>query len=332
MFLGPNRRRLAVTLAVASVFSFAPARAAGPGTSAATFLSLGYGARPLGMGEAFVATADDVSAVHYNPAGLALPASGVLGMQPRRYEALFSQAIHIQDISLSQVGFVRRPFGFSLINLRVGDIERRTEETPESEGNFGASDTAIGLSYGRELGGLALGGTVKYIGQSIGGQGASSYAVDLGALKRLPGTPLSFGLGIANLGKPIRFIEQADPLPRTIRAGVTYGLTPKFPHAISLQFDLPRDAGPVIRLGAEYLGFGPFSLRAGYRTYSRRQRDVALGKALGSSASGLSEFTGMFLGLGFRSRLGTLDYSLLPYGELGNSHRLSLSVRFGQSP
>ena len=36
----------------------------------AGFFDLGVGARPLGMGHAFVAVADDVNAVYYNPAGL----------------------------------------------------------------------------------------------------------------------------------------------------------------------------------------------------------------------------------------------------------------------
>ncbi len=59
--------------------SVVPARASGPGTSAATFLELGFGARPLGLGEAYVAVADDVSALHYNPAGLAYAPSLSLG-------------------------------------------------------------------------------------------------------------------------------------------------------------------------------------------------------------------------------------------------------------
>ena len=40
-------------------------------SSAAQFLNLGFGARALGMGEAYTAVADDISCVYYNPAGLA---------------------------------------------------------------------------------------------------------------------------------------------------------------------------------------------------------------------------------------------------------------------
>src|SRR5512140_3342709 len=41
------------------------------GTTAAPFLTIGQGARALGMGSAFVAVADDPSAMYWNPAGIA---------------------------------------------------------------------------------------------------------------------------------------------------------------------------------------------------------------------------------------------------------------------
>ncbi len=309
--------------------SVVPARASGPGTSAATFLELGFGARPLGLGEAYVAVADDVSALHYNPAGLAYAPSLSLGPEARPYELLFSHSVHIQDIALSQFGMVRRPFGISVVSLRVPDIERRTSETALPEGKFGASDLAVGLSYGVKVADIGVGGTLKFIRQTIGSDSASAYAVDIGGLHRFEGTPLSIGLGVANLGTKVRFVEQEAPLPLAVRAGVAFGMTRRMPHALSLQVDVPRDSAPVIRLGMEYLAFGPFALRLGYRTFSGEQRGAVLGKALGSEASGLSEFYGMFIGVGFRSKLGNMDYSILPYGELGQAHRLSLSLRFG---
>jgi hypothetical protein len=305
--------------------------AAGPGTSAAAFLNLGFGARPLALGESYVAVADDVSAVHYNPAGLAF-GPGLSSLQaPRRYEMLASHALHIQDIRLSQFGFLARPWGFSVTHLTLDGIERRTTETAEPEGQFGASDLLLGVSYGKRLTDLGLGVGVsgKYIKQSIGEFSASAYALDLGALYRLQAAPVSLGASVVNLGTKVRFVEQAYPLPLTLRLGAAYGMTAKFPHALTLQLDLPRDNAPNVRLGLEYLGFGPFALRAGYRTTSAAQRSAALGKALGSSAPGLAEFYGMFMGAGFRSKYGNMDYTLLPYGELGNAHRFSFTVRFG---
>ncbi|MFH1725134.1 MAG: PorV/PorQ family protein [Elusimicrobiota bacterium] len=301
---------------------------AGPGTSAATFLKLGFGARPLALGEAFVAMADDVSAVHYNPAGLAVPPAL---HAPGGYELLASHAMHIQDIRLSQMGLLRRPFGFAATHLSLGGIERRTYESAQPEGTFGASDLAMSVSYGRKLGFVGLGATGKFIRQTIGEYSATAYAADFGALRRFKRWPVSVGASLVNLGTKVRFIGQGFPLPLTFRMGATVGMTKRFPHALSLELDFPRDNAPVLRLGVEYLGFGPFALRAGYRTMSGGQREAALGRALGSEAPGLSEFYGMFLGSGFRSKFGSFDYTLLPYGELGNAHRFSLSVRFGKS-
>ncbi len=306
--------------------------AAGPGTSAATFLKLGFGARALGLGEAYVSVADDAAALHYNPAGLAYGPSAASRQSPRLMEMMISHSVHIQEIRLSQMGLIKRPWGVSITHLGLGGIERRTSETAEPEGEFGASDLMMGFSYARKINGVGVGGTVKIIRQTIGEYSASAYAVDFGTLYRMKSYPISLGLGVTNLGTKVTFIERGFALPLIARVGATYGLTPRFPHALSMQIDLPRDGGPVLRLGMEYLGFGPFALRAGYRTSGVNQRRAALGRALGIDGPGLSEFYGMFMGVGFRSKMGSMDYALLPFGELGNTHRFSFTLRFGTPP
>jgi hypothetical protein len=323
---GP-RRRWASILFFVFLAAGLPARASGPGTSAATFLDLGFGARPLGMAEAYAAISDDVSALHYNPAGLALP-------QPASpegsgaYEALFTHTLYVQGIALDQLGLVRRPWGVSVTSLRVGGIEGRVNES-DAASNFDASDLALTGSYGRRFAALDLGATVKVIHETIGTASANGLAGDVGALHRFESAPVSVGVALANFGTKLRFIDESFPLPLVLRAAATYGQTKDFPHALSVQLDVPRDGDPVLRLGGEYRGFGPFSLRAGYRTASSNQRSAVLGRTLGSTASGFSEFYGLFLGMGLQTKLGSLDYSVVPYGELGLAHRMSLGLRFG---
>ncbi|MBI5201174.1 MAG: PorV/PorQ family protein [Elusimicrobia bacterium] len=321
-------RTASLLLAAALFFARAHAYGAGPGTSAASFLNLGFGARVTGLGEAVMGIADDVSTVYYNPAGLAFNAPVLSDNRP--YEAVVAHSLYLQDIRVTQFGLLKRPYAVHLTQVGVKGIERRTSETAAPEGTFGASDLSLSVSHGRKFGGFGLGVTGRLIRQQIGERSASAYAMDLGFLHRFESRPFSVGLGIMNLGTSVKFVEEAYPLPTVLRAGVTYGLTKRFPHALNAQLDMPRDGAPVMRLSFEYLGFGPFTLRAGYRTQSSAQKEAAVGKALGSAASGLSEFYGMFMGVGFRSKLGGLDYSITPYGELGSAHRFSISMRFGK--
>src|SRR6185437_12221378 len=77
---------------VAAVFGSACAWASGPGTTAADILNIGVGARAIGMGEAYVAQADDASSMYWNPAGLAL-------MEERQASFMYSQMV--QDLTYS---------------------------------------------------------------------------------------------------------------------------------------------------------------------------------------------------------------------------------------
>ena len=273
--------------AIAALLSL-PAYSAGPGTSAATFLNLGFGARPLALGESFVAVADDAAALHYNPAGLGFGPGLASRQSPRRYEMLASHALHIQDIRLSCSS---RALGLQRHAPRLGRHQAHRENRrpralrrlrPDGRGQLPEAPDGPGAGLGRHD---------RYIKQSIGERSASAYAVDLGALYRLRSAPVSLGASLVNLGTQVRFVEQGYPLPLTFRLGAAYGMTAKFPHALTAQIDLPRDNSPNLRLGLEYLGFGPFALRAGYRNLAAQRR--RLGKALGS-ARRLAEFYSMF--------------------------------------
>lgn len=290
---------------------------------------MGFGARPIGFGEAFVPVANDVSALYYNPAGLSYPGISDEKSSAGAYQILASQALLTQGVSMTQVGLVNRPFGVSLTHLSLGGIEQRTTETAAPEATVGASGLALGVSYGRKVSGVGVGVTGKFIRETIANYSASAFALDLGALYRFENRPISLGLDVANMGTPIRYIDQSYPLPMIVRLGAAYGLTRDFPHALVLQLDKPYGEGVNARLGFEYRGFGPIALRAGYRTYSGQQRSAALGKSLGTTASGLADFYGMTLGAGLRTPYGDLDYALVPGGELGTAHRMSYSFNFG---
>ncbi len=126
------------------------------GTTAATFLKIGVGARPSGMGEAFLAVADDVNAVYWNPAGLAFL---------KRQEVTAMHSEWFQDIRYDFAAYARPlqnyTLGGSLTGLFIKkELERRSggagENDPfnpitNAEGTFGAYDLNVSFSYARKL-------------------------------------------------------------------------------------------------------------------------------------------------------------------------------------
>jgi hypothetical protein len=240
-----------------------------------------------------------------------------------------AQSLLVQSIDMTQLGFVKRPYGVSLTYLSLGSIEERTTETATPDSTGGASDLDLSASYARKFGGVAVGVTGKYIREAILNYSASAFGLDVGALHRFESRPVSVGAALTNVGTDIRFLSQSYPLPTTLSFGAAYGMSKDFPSALVLQIDLPNNASPDVRLGLEYRGFGPFALRAGYRTFSGDQRTAALGSTLGSTASGITSFYGMSLGAGVRTPFGDVDFAMVPYGELGSAYRMSYSYKFG---
>src|SRR3990170_1549467 len=69
------------------------------GTFDGQFLKLAVGARAAGMGGAFVAVADDASALFWNAAGIAR-------IDPDKSEFSFNHAIWPADLQFTQAGYV----------------------------------------------------------------------------------------------------------------------------------------------------------------------------------------------------------------------------------
>jgi len=93
------------------------------GTTSAQFLKIGVGARAVGLGESFVAVANDPSAVYWNPAGLA---------SLQRQELAISHVGWPGDINYEHVTWVlpSRRFGGSFA-LQFGLLSTELHETSE---------------------------------------------------------------------------------------------------------------------------------------------------------------------------------------------------------
>lgn len=317
---GRNRLRWVLCLLISELCVLSPelgptqAWASGKsnvGTSGAAFLKIGPGARPAGMGDAFTAVADDLHSVYWNPAGLSrLQHPEIVGMHMQYFENIG------YEFASFGVPTSHGTWAVSIANLHTDNLERRTEDTDASLGEFSASDTAYWLSYGQSITSrFSLGGSMKYIRQTLDSVDASAYAVDGGVLYLSDWHDVRLGASVQNLGSKVKFVNESDPLPRTYRLGASAPLLERR-MLVSTDLILPRDHAIGAAVGTEYKGriseqMG-YAMRAGYRTDS----DV-------------SGFKGFAIGSGLSLGRGRLDFAWVPFGDLGNAYRFALHVKFG---
>ena len=176
----------ALLLALASLPAAGPAQTAQAqsrvGTTAATFLTLGSGARGASLGNAYTAIATGPDALFWNPGGAARPYRGVhrtgLFFTNNQWVAGIDYNAAAVIVPVTSSGVV----GLSLASVDYGDMKVTTISQPEGTGEtFSANDLSVGLSYAMPLtNSFYFGGTTKYVRQSIRDMAASTIAVDVG--------------------------------------------------------------------------------------------------------------------------------------------------------
>ena len=114
------------------------------GTSSAVFLGIDIGARASAMGGAFVAVANDLTAIYWNPAGIARLESPQLALIHTQWIVDTKFDWGAMSIPLGRFGTI----GLNVTSLSHDDMEIRTIEQPEGTGEFfGAGDLSVGLTY-----------------------------------------------------------------------------------------------------------------------------------------------------------------------------------------
>jgi len=190
-----------ITIALFTIFSFQAVAQ----KYSNEFLNIGISARAQGMGNAFVASVDDVTSAYWNPAGLATfaPEQGLqLGAMHAEWFAGVGKFDYLgATIPLASPN---RRVALSMIRFGVDGIPN-TLSLYEEDGTvnydnvteFSAADYAFLTSYAQKLdvgfGDLYVGGNVKVVRRIIGTFANSwGFGLDLGAqLKR---DKLSIGL------------------------------------------------------------------------------------------------------------------------------------------
>ena len=305
-------RNIALVLALAA----SPAAAlnivtGGVGTSGADFMTIGVGARALAMGQAFTAvdSGADANAVNWNPGALALVDKANVTAS---YNSLFVDENQGYLGYAAPLGSNRGVWAAGVNYLMVSNIQARAGDTENPDSTFTNQNYAANASYARSFGDrLSLGGSLKFVHTSFTGLSDNAMAVDFGALVRTPVENLTFGAAMRNLGTNIG----PDSMPLTFKGGVAYKL---FGQKLLLASDvnwLETERRAYVSLGTEFWVTPNLAVRGGYQ--------------FGHGADQLqSQYVGLGVGMGLKFSRFSMDYAFLPYGDLGNTHRVTLGLRF----
>jgi hypothetical protein len=302
-----------IPILVAALAAAYVAGAADAGSSAAAFLKIGVGARAVGMGEAQAAAAEGPEALYWNPAGLAVDSRRAVSFTHNEW----LDDVRYEYLGISYPLFNLGTVGFSAGRVGMGKLVGRDEEGNYT-GDFGASDMALSLGYGRRFFNfLAVGAAAEYISSKIEDESASAFAGSLGVVADLPLPGLAVGVSASNIGGELKFIDEGDPLPLAVRGGVAYtlpfgGETNELMVAVDgVKFNDRDDV--MVNTGVEYWFMKTIAARAGYK--------------------GNYDEDGLTGGLGFRyspaANLGLLaDYAYADMGVFGATHRITVGMQF----
>ncbi|MCP4634157.1 MAG: UPF0164 family protein [candidate division Zixibacteria bacterium] len=297
------------------------------GTSSATFLKIGVGARASAMAGSYVAVADDPTCLYYNPAAMCLQKGNNL---------VFSHNRWFVDIKHNFFGYFRSytnlSIGFSIISLTTDDMEVTDEYHPFGNGNyFSYSDFAGGLSFAYNMTEyFSFGLTLKYIQENLDDLKTKAMLFDLGTYYRTGLGSSRFGVVLQNFGGRIgpngnydlevyggNVIEkgyQKFSPPTIFQIGFAFEPLQVYHHRVTLttQLNHPTDNAENISIGSEYAFDEALMLRGGFKiNYDEEQFSLGAGTKLD---------------IGFGEM--RADYAYVAYTKLDNTNRFTFTLTF----
>ena len=297
---------LAISLALLGT-SLAPRSArAAAGEAGFAFLKLGVGARPMGMGSAYVALADDPTAVYWNPAGL----GGAEGAQVTVMHNEWIQDFRQEFAAVSR-SIGKGALGLGISGFYTSELEKR-DDVGNLIGHFGFNDFAVTGAYARRFPHQVSGGVAfKFIREMIDQETATAFAGDLGGRIALGRSGVSLGAALQNLGGKAKFISETFPLPLTVRGGAALSRAiPSIEGKGTLSAEVRKARGEDSRfhVGGELEFKERVALRAGAKFGYDDEK--------------------MSFGLGLIQRRFHFDYALVPLSSnLGTTHFVSVNAR-----
>lgn len=322
------------------------------GTTAAPFLTIGVGARPMAMGGAFVAMTGDANSLYWNPASIAMMANN---------EVILQHSTWLADMNYDFVGGVfsmgvSGAVGFSATMLNVGEMEVTTESYQEGTGLFfdsyslAASGTYSYRFYDR----FSIGANVKYIRETIWNETADGFAIDIGTLLITPLKGIRLGMNISNFGSKLQmtgrdllFLNDPDEditgnnpnipssydtdqwkLPLTLRLGLAGEVfqTSMYRWTIAGDWIVPNDNSEALNLGTEFAFREMFMLRAGLKGLRAGEYKGEFHFFQPDNAGGVTFGAGLSIQLS-GVKLKT-DYAYESFDRFGSVQKYSLGFTF----
>lgn len=296
-----NLQSLFAGVLVGVTLGAAPARAqdqtAGlPGEWLARYSS----ARTLGLGSAYVATADDPLGVLWNPAGLSYMNQNELRFENAR---LFGES-SINSFGFAVPGSHWPSFGLAMVSHGAGEFQQ-TNDMNDELGAFKNAETAWLLTASKAFTPkIAVGANFKLVQQTVESFSAGGFGVDLGALVQVtPG--LKLGASMMNIGGPsLKLRDVAETYPSNFRGGAALQVL-QGRGLVALELSHTEGLGTRFHTGAEYWIMSGIGLRMGY-----------------SEDGGSGGFSYRF------APQYSLDYAAADH-PLGLQHRIGMSMNFG---
>ncbi len=305
------------------------------GAAGSQFLKIPVGARGAAM-SANVAAVNDISAIWWNPAGLASVKTTGGYFANTWLFADFNQMFAAISLPISSDFTVAA----SLNSFTSGNIEFTSLH--QDQGNkhyYQVSDMSAALSVAGNLTeDFAFGVNMKYIYNSFSSLESSAFAFDVGTLYNTGLYGIKIAFALSNLGTDLQYRGQdlatlapllkdmglapidaefkagSYTMPLVFRAGLASEVFKNEDHAVTAAFDFitASDVQEQFAIGAEYTFKDLIAIRGGYQ--------------INHDQYGLSG------GIGFKYEMGgglhaAADYSINPTKSLGLVNRLS--IRFG---
>lgn len=316
------------------------------GTAVGQYLKIGTSARAVGMGEAFVAIADDASSLFYNPGGLAR----VKGKEFLANHTELPADINHDYLALAYpLPGLGGHIGVFFSALTMGDMERTTPYGLQNhwDGTYFSSSAYLGgLSYSRYLTDrFSTGISLKFFREVLDNEDpedgrTKAVAGDVGTIYDTGFKSIKVGMCINNFGPDLSYIKEKTvrrevgtdsitgqpryddvlirgesfPLPMNFRVGISFEPLKTASHhvVVGLEGQHPNDNEERAIVGAEYAFKDFVALRFGRKfNYDAETWSVGAGCKVPVGSSRLK-----------------VDYSYTDWGWLDRLQRITLGMTF----